>query len=94
MVTINNSQPPAQVNNSSNAGLIILALVILAAVIGGIWYFTTYGPIESTHTNTVDRTITRIEKAPAAVGNAVDNATTNNPANTTPPSNTEPAPAQ
>ncbi|MCR6658246.1 MAG: hypothetical protein NVV72_02470 [Asticcacaulis sp.] len=46
MVTINNSQPPAQVNNSSNAGLIILAVVILAAVIGGIWYFTTYGPIE------------------------------------------------
>ena len=94
MVTINNSQPPAQVNNSSNAGLIILALVILAAVIGGIWYFSTYGPIESTHTNTVDRTITRIEKTPATVGNAVDNATTNNPANTTPPSNTEPAPAQ
>ncbi|MFT4074144.1 MAG: hypothetical protein QM647_01345 [Asticcacaulis sp.] len=93
MVTINNSQPPAQINNNSNAGLFVLSLVILAAILAAIWHFTTYGPIETTNTNTVDRTITRIEKVPAQVGNAVDNAANNNPANTTPPSNAEPAPA-
>jgi len=92
MVTINNPQPPAQINNSSNAGLIILALVILAAILAGGYYFMNYGGTTTTNTNTVDRTVTRVEQVPAQVGNAVDNATTNNPANTTPPANTEPAP--
>lgn len=91
MVTINNPQPPAQINNSSNAGLIILALVILAAILAGGYYFMNYGG--TTNTNTTDRTITRVEQVPAQVGNAVDNATTPPPANATPPSNTEPAPA-
>ena len=91
MVTINNP-PPTQVNNSSNTGLIILALVILVAVAAAAYYFMNYGPVTTTNSNTVDRTITRVEQVPAQVGNAVDNAA-NNPANTTPPSNTEPAPA-
>ncbi len=91
MVTINNPQPPAQVNNSSNTGLIILALVILAAILAAAYYFTTYGPV--TNTNTVDRTITRVEQVPAQVGKTVDDATTPPPANAVPPSNTEPAPA-
>lgn len=90
MVTINNPQPPTQVNNSSNAGLIILALVILAAILAGAYYFVNYAPV--TNTNTTERTITRVEQVPAQVDKAVDNATTPPPANATPPSNTEPAP--
>jgi uncharacterized protein HemX len=93
MVTINNPQPPTQVNNSSNAGLIILALVILAAILAGGYYFMNYGPVTTTHTNTTDRTITRVEQVPAQVGKTVDNATNPPPANATPPSKTVPAPA-
>ena len=95
MVTINNSNPPPTEirTGSSNTGLIILALVILAAILAAAYYFTTYGPVTNTNTSTVDRTITRVEQVPADVGKTVDNVTSPPPANATPPSNTEPAPA-
>ncbi len=99
MVTYTNNQAPAPApsdNSGTNAGLIILAFVIIAAIVVGAIYFMN-NPVQNTNSTTsIDRTVSRIEQVPAPAApttvTPADNAA-NPPANTAPAANPQPTPA-
>ncbi len=101
MVTYTNNQAPAPApsdNSGTNAALVILAFVIIAAIVVGAIYFMN-NPVQNTNTTTsVDRTVSRIEQVPAQTGQAISSAVSQpdnaaNPPAVTPDANPQPAPA-
>lgn len=94
MVTYTNNQAPAPApsdNSGTNAGLIILAFVIIAAIVVGAIYFMN-NPVQSTSSTTIDRSVSRVEQVPTPTVTPSDNAA-NPPADTAPATNPQPAPA-
>ncbi len=59
----------------TNAAIIILAVIIIAAIAVGAMYFMNV-PSSSTNTNTTERYVSRVEQVPAQVTQAAKDAST------------------
>lgn len=59
----------------TNAAIIILAVIIIAAIAVGAMYFMNVPAPSSTNTNTTERYVSKVEQVPAQVDQAAKDAT-------------------
>lgn len=95
MVTYTNNQAPTPApsdNSGTNAGLIIVAFVLIAAIVVGAIYFMN-NPVQATNTSTtIDRTVSRVEEVP--VPTVTPSAPSTTPDATTPDTTAPSTPAE